>query len=217
MISDILVGNKGRQEVIVSTHETALAELETDRSQWTLHRWLDEVRGENGLAIRAFMSDADHKARVDWAPGSRDAHHAWEGGYAEHLRQTMWIAAHNFELFDNSGRLDELPEEEEFDLSDALTVLFLHDIEKPFIYEFNESSEVVKTIDMPKPERKAFRQAMIRVYGFDITPTMENALLHVEGVRDEHYVPGKRADQPLAALVHAADNLSARGFYDHRE
>lgn len=200
---------------MVKTQESVLANLETDTAKWTLHRWLDEVSGENGRAIYAFMRDADHRARVDWAPGSRDAHHAWEGGYAEHLRQTMWIAAHNFELFEQSGRLDELPDEEYFDLSDVLTVLFLHDIEKLFIYGFDEEGRVVPQVDMSKQERKAFRADMIEQYGFELTLTMENALLHVEGVRDEYYVPGERADQPLAALCHAADNLSARGFYSH--
>lgn len=199
----------------MSAHESILRNLETDKSKWTVHRWLDEVNGPNSHAVYDFIHDADHRARIDWAPGSRDAHHAWEGGYAEHLRQTMWIAAHTFELFEQSGRLEELPDEEYFDLSDALTVLFLHDIEKPFIYDF-DGSRVVKVVDMPKAERKAFRQEVIEKYGFEITPTMENALLHVEGVRDEHYVPGERADQPLAALCHAADNLSARGFYSHR-
>ena len=200
---------------MVKTQESVLANLETDTAKWTLHRWLDEVSGENGRAIYAFMRDADHRARVDWAPGSRDAHHAWEGGYAEHLRQTMWIAAHNFELFEQSGRLDELPDEEYFELSDVLTVLFLHDIEKLFIYGFDEEGRVVPQVDMSKQERKAFRADMIEQYGFELTLTMENALLHVEGVRDAYYVPGERADQPLAALCHAADNLSARGFYSH--
>lgn len=127
----------------------------------------------------------------------------------------MWIAAHNFELFEQSGRLDELPDEEYFELSDVLTVLFLHDIEKLFIYGFDEEGRVVPQVDMSKQERKAFRADMIEQYGFELTLTMENALLHVEGVRDAYYVPGERADQPLAALCHAADNLSARGFYSH--
>lgn len=200
----------------MNAHESILKNLEADPSKWTLHRWLDEINGQNRRALYEFMHDADHRARIDWAPGSRGAHHDWEGGYAEHLRQAMWIVAHNFVLFERSGRMNELPEEEQFTQSDALTVLFLHDIEKPFIYDFDEKGAVVKIVDMPKEERKAFRVDMIEKYGFEITPTMKNALEHVEGVRDEYYVAGERVDKPLAALVHAADNLSARGFYSHR-
>ena len=199
----------------MNTFEKSEPRQEKDKSQLALNDWLEVVEGENCSAVSRFMDDYDHMERMLWAPGSRAAHHAWEGGYAEHLRQTMWIAAHNFELFERSGRMEELPEEEQFTLSDALTVLFLHDIEKPFIYEFDANSDVVKVVDMLKNERNEFRQTIIGKYGFVITPTMENALLHVEGVRDEHYTPGKRADQPLAALCHAADNLSARGLYDH--
>lgn len=185
-------------------------------AEQSLECWFEKIKGENLRAVLRFINDDDHRERIGRAPGSRDAHHAWEGGYEEHLRQTMWIAASNFELFERSNYIQELPEEEQFTLSDALTVLFLHDIEKPFIYDFDEDGKVVKVVDMPKAERKAFRAGMIEKYGFVITPTMENALLHVEGVRDEYYVPGERADQPLAALCHAADNLSARGFYSHR-
>ena len=200
----------------MSSREQCLKDLETDKSKWTLYRWLDEVDGSNSQAIYDFMHDGDHRARIDWAPGSRDAHHAWEGGYAEHLRQTMWIVAHDFELLEQSGRLDELPDEEYFDLSDALVVLFLHDIEKPFIYDFDGSGNVIKVVDMPKAERKAFRADMIERYGFELTPTMENALQYVEGVRDEDYVPGERVEKPLAALCHAADLGSARIYYSYR-
>lgn len=133
------------------------------------------------------------------------------------VRQTFVIASTNYRLMDQMGLLEQLPEEEKFTLSDALTVMFLHDIEKPFIYEFDKSNnEVIARIKMSKADRKAFRQEIIDTYGFHITPTMQNALLHVEGVRDEYYVSGERADQPMAALCHTADNLSARGFYRYR-
>lgn len=186
------------------------------KCQQPFEYWLGQIDGENAHAVARFMDDNDHRDRIAWAPGSRDAHHAWEGGYQEHLRQTMLIAAHNYELFTALGRMEELSDEEKFSLSDALTVMFLHDIEKPFIYDFDTEGGVVKVVDMPKQDRKSFRQAMVEQYGFVITPTMENGLLYVEGVRDESYIPGERADQPLAALCHAADNLSARGFYSHR-
>ena len=43
--------------------EAVRAYLETDKSEWTFDRWLEEVEGPNSLAIRSFMSDADHRAR----------------------------------------------------------------------------------------------------------------------------------------------------------
>ncbi len=195
--------------------------MELDRSrpdiyQRTFEQWLEVIEGENRLAIERFMAVEANREAVMTNPGSREAHHAWEGGYQEHIRQTMMIAAHNYKLIEHTGLLAELPLEEQFTLSDALTMMFLHDIEKPFMYGVQSDGFVVKTATMTKADRKQFRQAIIDEYGFVITDTMVNALLHVEGVRDKYYVPGERADQPLAALCHAADNLSARAFYDHR-
>lgn len=181
-----------------------------------LEDWLDRIDGPNQGAINCFYEDSDNAERIEWAPGSRAAHHAWEGGYKEHIRQTMMIVAQNYTLFADTGRLRELPDAETFTLSDALVVMFLHDIEKLFIYDFDEKGDVVALVHVTKLERKEFQRSIIERYGFELTQTMENALLHVEGVRDEYYVPGERVDQPLAALCHAADNLSARGFYDHK-
>ena len=181
-------------------------------SFWEL---LERIRGENRIAVTRFLADSDHRERLGRSPGSRGAHHAWEGGWMEHERQTMMMADYMYELFVAAGRMEELPEDERFSLSDALTVMFLHDIEKPFVYGVNETGDAITVNPMSKEERKAFRQHVIDNYGFAVTPTMQNALLHVEGVRDEHYIPGARADQPLAAFCHALDNLSARAFYDH--
>lgn len=181
----------------------------------TFTEWLDHVEGRNHEAIENVMANREVLVALVTAPGSREAHQAWQGGWMEHERQTFMIASRLYDLMQETGALDELPDDEQFTFSDAVTVLFLHDIEKPFIYGFGDDGSIVKTREMSKLERKEFRQGVIGAYGFELTPTMENALLHVEGVRDEYYVPGERADQPLAALCHAADNMSARAFYNH--
>lgn len=183
--------------------------------QRTLWEWLDTIEGPNRGAIAYFLEQDDHRERLERAPGSRSAHQAWEGGWAEHERQTMMIAAYLYELFEITGRFDELPEGERFRLSDALVVMFLHDIEKPFVYDFDEDGTIIIKNPMTKQERKEFRRDIIEQYGFILTPTMVNALKYVEGERDVDYVPGGRAEQPLASFCQVADNLSARAFYDH--
>lgn len=188
---------------------------ETSIYHRTFEQWIDSIEGENAQAVTRFIEDGDHRERLLTAPGSRSAHHAWRGGYAEHLRQTMMIAAHGFQLFEYTGRMEELPENERFSLNDAIVVMFLHDIEKPFAYGFDETGKVVKAVEMPKARRKQFRADVIDQYGFVLTPTMANALMYVEGERDVDYIPGGRAEHPLASLCQVADNLSARGFYDH--
>lgn len=181
----------------------------------SFEEWLGYIEGENGQAVRRFMEIDENRHAVLTAPGSRDAHHAWRGGYQEHIRQTMIVAHTLYQLMLDLGGLETLPPEEQFSLSDALTVMFLHDIEKSFIYRMRPEGGVDTLRSMTKVERKEFRRDVIDRYGFVVTPTMANALLHVEGVRDECYVPGERVDQPLAALCHAADNLSARAMYDY--
>ena len=186
-----------------------------DIKKLSCEQWLEHIEGQNKLAVERFMAASDHRERVMTAPGSRSAHHAWEGGYQEHLRQTMMIGVYNLDLMRQTGRLDELPEHERFTESDLLTVLFLHDIEKPFVYKIGEDGSVVTDQPMDKVERRKFRADVIDRYGFWLSPTMANALQFVEGERDADYVPGGRAEQPLASLCQVADNQSARGFYDH--
>jgi hypothetical protein len=76
------------------------------------------VRGENFMRI------------VD-APGSSKNHQAWKGGYIDHVVETMNIACQLYWAFERLGRFGK---EAPFVVSDALVVLFLHDIEKPWKY-----------------------------------------------------------------------------------
>ena len=182
-----------------------------------LKDWLEYIEGENKHAVVSFLSNEANSVVLSSAPGSRESHHAWQGGYEERVRQSMMIVTINIKILENIGALTQLPEEEQFTLSDALTVIFLHDIEKPFIYNYNKREGIVKLKpSFSKADRKQFRQAIIEKYGFKITATMANALKYVEGVPDSDYKPGQRTDQPLAALCHAADNVSARVLYSFR-
>jgi len=181
----------------------------------TLWEWLDGIEGPNKEAIARFIAHGDHRQRLEKSPGSRSAHHAWEGGWMEHERQTMMIAAYIYDLFMLTERMDELPENEQFTLSDAQVVMFLHDIEKPFVYGFDDEGHVLIENPMTKQERKLFRKGVIEEFGFILSPTMANALTYVEGERDVDYIPGGRAEQPLASFCQVTDNLSARAFYDH--
>jgi hypothetical protein len=110
-----------------------------------------------------------------------------------------------------------------FKRSDALQVLFLHDIEKPWKYSRGgwTQTEVVKATqsyrELPvgtKEERVAFRDAVIKHYKLELTDDQKNALKYVEGVRDTDYTPGERTMGELAAFCHTCDILSARMWHD---
>lgn len=185
------------------------------RLSMSFKEWLTRIEGKNGDIVQRVMNTEEVRERIETAPGSRGAHQAFVGGYQEHIRQTMMIASHLYELTVVSRLFDQLPREEQFTESDALLVMFLHDIEKPFIFGFDNSGEIVTRQMMTKADRVAFRTDFIEQFDFELTDNHWNALQFVEGVRDTDYAPGRRADKPLAALCHAADNLSARSYYSY--
>jgi len=133
------------------------------------------------------------------AKGSAIKHQAWEGGYVDHITECLNMAIHLFETLDN---LRNLP----FSLEDCLIVLFLHDLEKPWLYggkiSFNQ-----------REERYSFREQILYDYGVSLTDDQMIALRYVEG-EGKDYSPTKRVMNPLGAFCHSCDTLSARMWHD---
>lgn len=188
-----------------------------ERMELSFEQWIERINGPNGDIIREqVMADPEICNLIMTAPGSRGAHQAFTGGYREHMRQTMMIASHLYELALATDMFSQLPLEEHFTESDALLVMFLHDIEKPFLFQVNPDGTISNRCQMTKTERTQFRTDFIERFGFQLNDQHWNGLDFVEGVRDHLYIPGNRADKPLAALCHAADNMSARAYYAYQ-
>ena len=133
------------------------------------------------------------------AAGSSHNHQAWEGGYLNHITETMNIACWLYET---------CPRKLPFTLEDALVVLFLHDIEKPF-----KGSDV--ELGSTKEERRNFRDAFIQKNQIVLTQEQSNALRYVEG--EDDYSGNERKMGALAAFCHCCDILSARLWWFHGE
>lgn len=131
------------------------------------------------------------------AAGSSHNHQAWEGGYFDHVLETINIARW---LYSTSPR--PMP----FKLEDALLVLFLHDLEKPFKSQMSFKS---------KKDRKDFRETLIQQNQIGLTDEQKNALEYVEGVPDSKYSNKDRVMNEMAAFVHCCDILSARLWHNH--
>ncbi len=173
----------------------------------TLENMLDQINGENGEACREIY--AEYKELFQSAPGSSHNHQAWPGGYEDHVTEAMNLAS---ALFDTLDAARALP----FDKSDALLVMFLHDLEKPFKYIINERGDLIDTsLIRNKKDRAVIRQQVMDLYGIELSVQQANAMRYVEGIRDEDYTPDKRIMGELAALCHCADILSARLWYNH--
>jgi hypothetical protein len=153
----------------------------------------------------------------DRAKGSSKNHQAWEGGYKDHITECMNIACQQYRWM-NQARF--LP----FTLEDALVVLFLHDIEKPFklegrLYRCKYHNghcgcKDEESIEATKENRKKFRDELIQSWGVSLTDAQKNALEYVEGVPDSKYTPKERTMGELAAFCHTCDIISARLWWD---
>lgn len=155
------------------------------------------------------------------APGASFNHHNWVGGYIDHITETMNLFYMFYHQLAVTGRLAQLPEDEQFTLGDGLLVMFLHDLEKPWRFVIRDGQPVIDAngriqvrpgLDT-KEDRKRFADQKILQYGIKLTPYQRHALDFVEGIRDHQYSPHDRVMRPLAALCHASDMLSARLFY----
>ena len=153
--------------------------------------------GEPSHALCVQLLDKN-KELIEQARGSNANHQAWEGGYIDHVTEVMNFAVH---LFSMMNALRPLP----FNLSDALLVLFLNDIEKPWKYSGEPMAD--------KNERRTFREKLIRDSGFCLTSVQENALRYVEGEGDD-YLNSRRVMNELAAFCHMCDAASARVWHD---
>ena len=138
----------------------------------------------------------DNEALFNTAEGSSFNHQAWEGGYADHVREVMNIAVMLYPVYSIRPL--------NFTLSDALLVLFLHDLEKPWK---NDGS-------IGKSARAIIRALKIAEYGIKLTEQQSNALLYVEGEGND-YTNKERKMNELAAFCHVCDVSSARIFHDH--
>lgn len=172
----------------------------------SLESMLELIEEPNRSAcIRIFQ---DNKKLFKTAQGSMLNHHAWLGGYYDHVQEVMNIA---IVLYTPLNALRPLP----FSLSDVLLVLYLHDIEKPWRYDVGNDGKLDNKPNMDSPEKQhIFREKKLKEYGILLTEEQKNGLKYVEG-EGKDYSGKHRAMRPLAALAHICDVTSARVYFDY--
>ena len=139
--------------------------------------------------------------------GSTNNHQNWEGGYLDHVAEVLNIAIVLYESMSNARRL-------EFSLSDAILILALHDIEKPWKYELGEDNQLNVIAGLLEKEMQhSFRNAKLAEYGIVLNDEQKNALRYVEGELGD-YSSRRRVMNPLAAFCHMCDVASARIWFD---
>lgn len=148
---------------------------------------------------------AEHGGLFRSARGSSHNHQAWPGGYADHVREAMNIAV---VLYEALSPLRPVP----FSLSDALVVMFVHDLEKPWAYELVGGAW--RRREGLKENAHAFRLDRLAEAGVSLPEELERAVSFVEGEGGK-YSNTERGMSPLAAFCHMCDVASARLWHDY--
>jgi hypothetical protein len=200
----------------VAMHEQRFGPVPPDSGPREAHLALDYRSLDHLLALvdepaRAICQRilAEHGPLFEQAPGSRHNHQAWAGGYLDHVVDCMNYARHLYAFDAALGR--PMP----FSLSDALLVLFLHDLEKPWrILQRADGSLANRPGFESKAEFRIFREQQLLTYGLALTPAQHNALAYVEG-EGADYSSQRRVMNELAAFCHKVDVWSARQCHDY--
>lgn len=169
----------------------------------TLEELLDMIEGP--LKTKLFSIYQTKKESFLKNTGSQFNHQPWQGGYIDHVVETMNIARLLHQVMTDKRRLD-------FKLSDALIVLFLHDIEKsePLLIQ----EQVAFGMSRPKAKDKVRYRLLYQLeVGEMLTDEQRSAIDHIEGEHDS-YINTKRVMNPLAAFCHMCDIASARIWFN---
>jgi len=143
------------------------------------------------------------------ARGSTHNHQTWVGGWYDHTLECVNYAYYLYKFDESFGR--PLP----FSLSDAILIMFLHDLEKPWRIEVLEDGSVRNRPGLDTKEAfKQFREDKLEEYGIVLTPYQLNGLTYVEGEIAD-YSSKRRVMNELAAFCHKVDVWSARAWYDY--
>lgn len=151
----------------------------------------------------------EHRKLFEKTRGSTHNHQTWDGGYIDHVTDCLNYAFHLYDFDTTFGR--PLP----FSKSDALLIMYLHDLEKPWRIEVMSDGTVRNRPGLDSKETfKKFREDKLVEYGIVLTPAQVNGLTYVEGeIKD--YSSTHKVMNELAAFCHKVDNWSARGWYQY--
>lgn len=173
---------------------------------YLITRYLKATGDETCEKLYKIMDD--HAATFAAAKGSMHNHQAWPGGYWQHVADTMQLAQRI--MFATMPKGWPVP----FSWSSVVLVLFLHDIEKPFMQERMANNPEMPL--WPKEQRAGFRDGIIYRYQIAITEEERIALKFIRGEESAHSHKERKMNE-LGALCHAADVLSARLWHSRNK
>ncbi|HVW82348.1 MAG TPA: hypothetical protein VHC68_00105 [Candidatus Paceibacterota bacterium] len=181
--------------------------MASDKPYYTIEEMLEEIADydQNQACLQILKY---YRALFQKAQGSTNNHQNWPGGYFDHVQEILNIASNQYEWMNKRRPLP-------FTLGDAVLILFLHDIEKPWKYELRPDGQLHHKPEFAgKQDDHTFRLAKLREYNIVLTDAQMNALKYVEGEMAD-YSPRRRVMNELAGFCHSCDVLSARVWHAH--
>ena len=159
----------------------------------TIYTYLNGLKDPRREAILNFHQEFQDKIYL--AKGSSFNHQSWPGGYADHIADAFRIC---------EVLCSHLPgiRPVNINLDSALIVIYFHDLEKMWKYTDGTLVDKEEWYNKYLPER-----------GITFTEEELNALRYTHGEGDD-YRKDARVMNELAAICHAADNLSARLWFN---
>lgn len=151
----------------------------------------------------------ENRKLFETIPGSTHNHQTFVGGFYGHIEDCLNYAYYLYDFDASFGR--PLP----FSKSDALLIMFLHDLEKPWRIEVLDDGTVRNRLGLDtKAAFKEFRERKLSEYNVKLDGNLLNALTYVEGELSD-YSSTHRVMNELAAFCHKVDVHSARIWYSY--
>lgn len=170
----------------------------TQKKYFSIYEIID-LLGKDPIRDKLLCMMKDNQELFFKSKGSATKHQAWEGGYIDHITECCNIA---IKLYETLNTLRPLP----FSLNDCIIVMFLHDLEKPWLYGGEVSFK-------KRDDRSLFREEMLKRYDIILTKEQKIAFKYVEGEGTD-YSESERVMNPLGALCHCCDIISGRLWFD---
>lgn len=171
--------------------------------KYPLHVLLNKLDNKRALVCEKILRD--YEKQIEVFPGSIKKHHYWVGGYISHIEESMNIAIIFYQALSKKRKLH-------FTLSALLFVLFIHDFDKLLRYK-KTANGFTEQKPYGNEYIKQFVTLLSKKYMYKLSLEEENALFYMHG-EGKDYHPTKRVMQPLAALAHCCDIISARVWFN---
>lgn len=174
---------------------------------FTIEQLINFIEEPNRHACFRILNE--NRQLFETVRGSTYNHQTWNGGILDHITDCMNYAYYLYDFDLSFGRPLS------FSKSDALLIMFLHDLEKPWRIEVLEDGTVRNKPGLTtKQSFKKFREQKLVEYGITLTEEQMNGLTYVEGEIND-YSSKYRVMNELAAFCHKVDIMSARIWYDY--